>query len=91
MTGLTRSMIYTGSGGLSVSQQIYNRFKAAGKPLGHGEIAIVDGAKDHYYQVHPLYGSQFGLVDLIDPAWMVCACSQPSKDIRLKLRKIPGR
>jgi hypothetical protein len=58
MTGLTRS---TGSGGLSVSQQIYNRFKAAGKPLDHGEIAIVDGAKDHYYQVHPLYGSQFGI------------------------------
>jgi sulfide:quinone oxidoreductase len=41
----------TGTGGLSVAQQIYDRFKAAGKPLGDGEIAIVDGATDHYYQV----------------------------------------
>jgi len=39
-----------GSGGLSVAHQIYNRFKAAGKPLGDGEIAIVDAAKDHFYQ-----------------------------------------
>ncbi|KAF8959048.1 hypothetical protein BDZ97DRAFT_1923194 [Flammula alnicola] len=39
-----------GSGGLSVAQQIYNRFKAAGKPLADGDIAIVDGAENHYYQ-----------------------------------------
>ncbi|CAA7271734.1 unnamed protein product [Cyclocybe aegerita] len=39
-----------GSGGLSAAQQIYNRFKAAGKTLGVGEIAIVDATKDHYYQ-----------------------------------------
>jgi hypothetical protein len=41
----------TGSGGLSVAHQIYDRFKAAGKPLNEGDIAIVDGAEFHYYQV----------------------------------------
>lgn len=40
-----------GSAGLTVAQQIYNRFEAAGKPLNRGDIAIVDGAKNHYYQV----------------------------------------
>ncbi|PPQ83737.1 hypothetical protein CVT24_007624 [Panaeolus cyanescens] len=39
-----------GSGGLSVAQQIVNRFKNAGKPLNNGDIAIIDGAKNHYYQ-----------------------------------------
>jgi len=39
-----------GTGGLSVARQIYDRFKAAGKQLSDGEIAIVDGAIDHYYQ-----------------------------------------
>jgi sulfide:quinone oxidoreductase len=36
---------------LSVAQQIYNRFEAAGKPLNAGSIGIVDGAENHYYQV----------------------------------------
>ena len=40
-----------GSGGLSVAQQLYNRFDAAGKPLKAGDIAIVDAAEYHYYQV----------------------------------------
>ena len=40
-------------GGLSVANQIYDRFKAAGKPLNEGDIAIVDGAEYHYYQVRP--------------------------------------
>ncbi|KAF9464662.1 sulfide-quinone oxidoreductase [Collybia nuda] len=39
-----------GSGGLSVANQIYDRFKAAGKPLNKGDVAIVDGAEHHYYQ-----------------------------------------
>ncbi|KAK2466953.1 hypothetical protein APHAL10511_001211 [Amanita phalloides] len=39
-----------GSGGLSVAHQIYNRFKAAGKSLSAGDIAIVDGTKNHDYQ-----------------------------------------
>ncbi|KAF8636578.1 hypothetical protein AX17_003389 [Amanita inopinata Kibby_2008] len=39
-----------GSGGLSVAHQIYDRFKAAGKSLNAGDIAIVDGAEYHYYQ-----------------------------------------
>ncbi|KAF9532942.1 FAD/NAD(P)-binding domain-containing protein [Crepidotus variabilis] len=39
-----------GTSGLSVARQVYNRFKLAGKPLNDGDIAIVDAAKDHYYQ-----------------------------------------
>ncbi|KAI0273373.1 hypothetical protein BC834DRAFT_816508 [Gloeopeniophorella convolvens] len=39
-----------GSGGLSVAQQLYNRFKEAGKPLQEGDIAIVDTAEFHNYQ-----------------------------------------
>ncbi|KAF7338328.1 Pyr-redox-2 domain-containing protein [Mycena venus] len=39
-----------GSGGLSVANQIYNRFKAAGKALNPGDVAIVDPADNHYYQ-----------------------------------------
>jgi hypothetical protein len=40
-----------GSGGLSVAQQLYNRFQAAGKPLKAGDIGIVDAAEYHNYQV----------------------------------------
>ncbi len=43
--------ISTGSGGLSVANQIYNRFKSAGKSFNHGDVAIVDAAEYHYYQV----------------------------------------
>ncbi|KAL1672635.1 hypothetical protein EV122DRAFT_283790 [Schizophyllum commune] len=43
-------VVGAGSGGLSVANQIYDRFKAAGKPLNEGDIAIVDGAEYHYYQ-----------------------------------------
>ncbi|KAJ7109335.1 hypothetical protein C8R44DRAFT_884386 [Mycena epipterygia] len=39
-----------GSGGLSVANQIYDRFKAAGKPLKAGDVAIIDPADMHYYQ-----------------------------------------
>ncbi|EIW76249.1 sulfide-quinone oxidoreductase [Coniophora puteana RWD-64-598 SS2] len=39
-----------GSGGLSVANQIYNRFKAAGKTLNNDDIAIIDAAEFHYYQ-----------------------------------------
>lgn len=42
---------HTGSGGLSVANQIYDRFKAAGKPLNAGDVAIIDPADMHYYQV----------------------------------------
>jgi hypothetical protein len=41
----------SGSGGLSVAQQIFNRFASSDKPLAPGDIAIVDGAENHYYQV----------------------------------------
>ena len=39
-----------GTGGLAAANQIYNRFKAAGKTLNAGEIAIIDPAEYHYYQ-----------------------------------------
>lgn len=40
-----------GSGGLTVANQIYNRFKAAGTPLNEGDIAVLDANDYHYYQV----------------------------------------
>ena len=52
-----QSRIWTGSGGLSVSQQLYNRFYAAGKPLKAGDIAIVDAAEYHNYQVCVSYNN----------------------------------
>ncbi|KAH8829180.1 FAD/NAD(P)-binding domain-containing protein [Flagelloscypha sp. PMI_526] len=39
-----------GSAGLSVANQIYNRFKAAGKPLNQHDIAILDANDWHFYQ-----------------------------------------
>ncbi|KAJ8594319.1 FAD/NAD(P)-binding domain-containing protein [Rhizopogon salebrosus TDB-379] len=39
-----------GSGGLTVANQIYDRFKAAGKPLNPGDVAVLDAAEYHYYQ-----------------------------------------
>ncbi|KAF8334268.1 uncharacterized protein EI90DRAFT_3153579 [Cantharellus anzutake] len=38
------------SGGLSVANQIYNKFKTEGKAFSVGDIAIVDGAEFHHYQ-----------------------------------------
>ncbi|KAH9946178.1 FAD/NAD(P)-binding domain-containing protein [Epithele typhae] len=43
-------VIGAGTGGLNVANQIYNRFKSAGKALNAGDIAIVDAAEYHYYQ-----------------------------------------
>lgn len=43
-------VVGAGSGGLSVANQIYNRFKAAGKPLNKEDVAVVDSAHYHYYQ-----------------------------------------
>ncbi|RPD66057.1 FAD/NAD(P)-binding domain-containing protein [Lentinus tigrinus ALCF2SS1-7] len=39
-----------GTAGLNVANQIYNRFKSAGKALNEGDVAILDGAEYHYYQ-----------------------------------------
>ncbi|OJT06066.1 Sulfide:quinone oxidoreductase, mitochondrial [Trametes pubescens] len=44
-------VVGAGSGGLTVANQIYNRFKSAGKALNKGDIAILDAAEYHYYQV----------------------------------------
>jgi NADPH-dependent 2,4-dienoyl-CoA reductase/sulfur reductase-like enzyme len=35
---------------LSVANQIYDRFKAAGKPINAGDIAIIDASENHFYQ-----------------------------------------
>ncbi|KAG8705315.1 hypothetical protein FRC08_001730 [Ceratobasidium sp. 394] len=43
-------VVGAGSGGLSVANQIYNRFKKGGQTLGDGDVAIVDGAEWHHYQ-----------------------------------------
>ncbi|CAL1704836.1 unnamed protein product [Somion occarium] len=43
-------VVGAGAGGLSVANQIYNRFKTSGKPLNEGDIAILDAAEFHYYQ-----------------------------------------
>ncbi|KAI0362011.1 FAD/NAD-P-binding domain-containing protein [Trametes cingulata] len=43
-------VVGAGSGGLTVANQIYNRFKSAGKALNQGDIAILDAAEYHYYQ-----------------------------------------
>lgn len=48
--GACISDIPIGSGGLSVANQIYDRFAVAGKPLNPGDIAIVDASKTHDYQ-----------------------------------------
>ncbi len=34
-----------------MANQLYNRFKSAGKTLNAGDIAILDAAEYHYYQV----------------------------------------
>jgi len=39
-----------GTGGLTVANQIYNKFKREGKGLADGDIAILDNAHYHYYQ-----------------------------------------
>ncbi|KAF5365665.1 hypothetical protein D9758_003312 [Tetrapyrgos nigripes] len=43
-------VVGAGSGGLSVANQLYNRFEAAGKTLNSGDIAIIDATEFHYYQ-----------------------------------------
>ncbi|CAE6416834.1 unnamed protein product [Rhizoctonia solani] len=43
-------VVGAGSGGLSVANQIYNRFKKGGQSLGDGDVAVVDGAEWHHYQ-----------------------------------------
>lgn len=43
-------VVGAGSGGLSVANQIYDRFKAAGKALNDGDVAVIDAAEYHYYQ-----------------------------------------
>ena len=71
-----------GSGGLTVASQLYNRFRAAGKPLNEGDIAIVDAADYHYYQVrYPLRSlTSRRANERSRPACLVCS-----------LGRLPGR
>ncbi|KZS99294.1 FAD/NAD-binding domain-containing protein [Sistotremastrum niveocremeum HHB9708] len=43
-------VVGAGSGGLSVANQIYNRFASAGQKLSDGDVAIIDPAEFHHYQ-----------------------------------------
>ncbi|WVO17654.1 hypothetical protein L204_105351 [Cryptococcus depauperatus] len=43
-------VVGAGSGGLAAANQVYNAFKAQGKTLADGDIAIVDANKFHDYQ-----------------------------------------
>ncbi|KIK59878.1 hypothetical protein GYMLUDRAFT_97579 [Collybiopsis luxurians FD-317 M1] len=43
-------VVGAGSGGLSVANQIFDRFASAGKSLNSGDIAILDANEWHYYQ-----------------------------------------
>jgi len=62
-----------GSGGLSVANQIYDRFKTAGRPLNHGDVAVLDAAEFHYYQ----------------PGWsLVGAGLRPKHDFRRPLASL---
>ena len=40
-----------GSAGLSVSNQLVNKFRSEGKPLSDGDVAVLDAAEFHHYQV----------------------------------------
>jgi eukaryotic sulfide quinone oxidoreductase len=44
-----------------VANQIHDRFKAAGKPLNESDIAILDAAEYHHYQVCPILSCTFKL------------------------------
>ncbi|RXW24149.1 hypothetical protein EST38_g1724 [Candolleomyces aberdarensis] len=66
-------VVGAGSGGLSVANQIYHRFKAAGTSLNKDDIAILDAAPDHYYQ----------------PGWtLVGAGLKPKTDFRRPLESL---
>ncbi|KAJ2921905.1 hypothetical protein H1R20_g15193, partial [Candolleomyces eurysporus] len=66
-------VVGAGSGGLSVANQIYHRFKAAGTSLNKDDIAILDAAPDHYYQ----------------PGWtLVGAGLKPKTDFRRPLQSL---
>ncbi|KAK4047826.1 hypothetical protein OIV83_005169 [Microbotryomycetes sp. JL201] len=56
-------VVGAGTGGTTVSSQLLRAFKAEGRPLNDGDIAIVDSASTHHYQPGwTLVGS--GLADL---------------------------
>ncbi|KAI0781014.1 FAD/NAD-P-binding domain-containing protein [Trametes elegans] len=66
-------VVGAGSGGLLAANQIYNRFKQAGKALNEGDIAILDAAEYHYYQ----------------PGWTLVGAGLKSKDeTRRKLESL---
>lgn len=46
--------LLVGAGGLTVASQISNRFRSAGKALNDNDIAVLDAAEYHYYQVSTL-------------------------------------
>ncbi|KIM65215.1 hypothetical protein SCLCIDRAFT_113199 [Scleroderma citrinum Foug A] len=66
-------VVGAGSGGLAVANQIYWRFKDAGKSLNPGDIVVLDAAQYHYYQ----------------PGWtLVGAGLRPKSDFRRPLASL---
>lgn len=51
LTSLFCLSCIVGSAGLTVASQIRERFRSAGKALAGDDIAILDAADYHYYQV----------------------------------------
>ncbi|TFK29903.1 sulfide-quinone oxidoreductase [Coprinopsis marcescibilis] len=66
-------VVGAGSAGLSVANQVYDRFKSEGKSLNKDDIAVVDAADYHYYQ----------------PGWtLVGAGLKPKTDFRRPLASL---
>ncbi len=61
-----------GAGGLTVANQIFDRFRSAGKALNPKDIAILDAAEFHYYQVRVMCFVSHLLSLIRFTAWMVC-------------------
>ena len=71
---LSLILLAVGAGGLTVANQIFDRFMAAGKPLNEGDHVIVDGADNHYYQVRsklPKKALEMLTALLLQPGWSV--------------------
>lgn len=69
-------MVPKGSAGLSVANQIYDKFASAGQSLNKDDIAILDAADSHYYQVRVVRKyHDIALTVNPPPAWMVSSNS----------------
>jgi hypothetical protein len=67
---------------LSVAHQIYNRFKKAGKSLNSADVAILDAAEYHHYQVSLSRAEKSAELEYAYSfvAWMVSMHQAPRSD-----------